>query len=247
MLDAFALFSVGLFSVASLVVAVHLLVLAFRSGEAPEFLLGASFLLTLIGNSAITLVLGRGVGGAGEIAIHVVQAAAFSLNVGFILAAVFIARVYRRHSAWAKALVWALSVLLLGSQVFTWVMMDPGRDYMSVYWLKFALRDFIYIWGALEAFRYYGLMRKRVRHGLSDPVVANRFLLWGVATSLGVLLVASFQIGGVLGYGTVSAAVLLSAGSYLGLPAALLFWLTFFAPRAYRRWVERHSDFAEES
>ena len=159
------------------------------------------------------------------------------------MAAVFVARVYRRDTAWAKALIWALSAVLLGSQIFTWVMMDPGRNFMGLYWMKFALRDFVYLWGGIEAIHYYRLMRKRVRHGISDPVVANRFLLWGVASGLGVLMVAAFQIGGVMGYGTLSASVWLTVGSFVGAPAALLFWLTFLAPQAYRRWVEQHSDF----
>lgn len=236
--------SVGLFSLASLAVAVHLLMLAGRTGQSPELLLGSSFLLTLIGNAVVTLVLGRDVG-SGALRTHSVQAAGFLVDLGFILAAVFIARVYRRRTAWAIGLVWGLGAVLLGSHVFTWVMMDPGRDYMGFYWLRFALRDFVYLWGSLEAFRYYRLMRKRVRHGISDPVVANRFLLWGVASGLGALMVATFQVGGAMGYGTASAAMLLTVGSGIGLPAALLFWLTFFAPQAYRRWIERYSNFAE--
>ncbi len=245
MLDAFAVLSVGLFSLASLAVAVHLLILAGRTGESPELLLGSSFLLMLTGNAVVTLVLGRDVG-SGAVQTHVVQGAAFLLNLGFILAAVFVARVYRRRSGWAKGLVWTLTAVLLGSQVFTWVMMDPGRAYMSHSWLKFALRNFIYLWGAVEAFQYYRLMRKRVRHGISDPVVANRFLLWGVASGLGALMLTAFQVGGAMGYGTASAAMWLTVGSFIGLPAALLFWLTFFPPQAYRRWIERYSEFAEE-
>jgi hypothetical protein len=242
MLDVFALLSVGLFSVSSLAVAVHLLVLARRSGASPELLLGSSFMLTLVGNATVTLVLGRDIGG-GELRTHIVQAAGLSVNLGFILAAVFIARVYRRHSTWARVAVWAVSAALLGSQAFTWVMMDPARDYLGVYWLKFALREFVFIWGAVEAFVYYRLMQKRVRHGIADPVVANRFLLWGVASSLGAFMVATFQIGGAMGYGAGIASTLLSVGAWVGSPAALLFWLTFFAPQAYRRWVERHSEF----
>jgi len=242
MLDPFALLSVGVFSVSSLAVAVHLLVLARRSGGSPELLLGSSFLLTLLGNATITVVLGRDIG-SGDLRTHVIQAAATAVNAGFILAAIFIALVYRRQTAWARVLVWGLSLGLIGTQIFTWVVMDPARDYLAVYWMKFGLREFVFLWGAVEAFNYYGLMRKRVRHGLSDPVVANRFLLWGVASTLGFVMVASFQVSGAMGFNAGTASALMAAGAWIGAPAGLLFWLTFFAPPAYRRWVSRHSNF----
>ena len=36
------------------------------------------------------------------------------------------------------------------------------------------------LWGAVESLRYYALMRRRLRLGLADPLVTNRFLLWGL-------------------------------------------------------------------
>ena len=36
-----------------------------------------------------------------------------------------------------------------------------------------------YFWSAFEAFRYRGLLRRRIPLGLADPLVADRFGLWG--------------------------------------------------------------------
>lgn len=37
-------------------------------------------------------------------------------------------------------------------------------------------------WAFYESFRYWGAMRRRVKMGLADPIVANRFLLWAIWT-----------------------------------------------------------------
>lgn len=38
-------------------------------------------------------------------------------------------------------------------------------------------------WGGLEALYYYGMLRKRMRLGMADPVVTDRFRLYGVAVA----------------------------------------------------------------
>ena len=36
------------------------------------------------------------------------------------------------------------------------------------------------LWGAAESLRYFSMMRRRAKLGLADPLVTNRFLLWGL-------------------------------------------------------------------
>ena len=43
------------------------------------------------------------------------------------------------------------------------------------------LRGIALLWGGTESLRYWRLLRKRIALGLADPIVARRFLLWGVA------------------------------------------------------------------
>jgi hypothetical protein len=93
-----------------------------------------------------------------------------------------------------------------------------------------------YVWTACEAFRYHAAMRRRVKLGLADVTVANRFLLWA--------LMASCASVGVL-HSTVALAlrvdmldpVLLLASTATGLGQAIPLVLAFAPPRAYLAWV----------
>jgi hypothetical protein len=48
-----------------------------------------------------------------------------------------------------------------------------------------------WFWASGESLHYYGMLRRRLRLGLADPVVANRFLLWGVGAGVGGCISAS--------------------------------------------------------
>jgi hypothetical protein len=89
---------------------------------------------------------------------------------------------------------------------------------------------------ALECFRFYSQLRKRVRIGLADPLVMQRVGLWGVAmvASTGCYVV---PITHRLVYGTGVREHLwaISAVSGLAMVAAVCLWLAFFPPRAYRQ------------
>jgi hypothetical protein len=72
-----------------------------------------------------------------------------------------------------------------------------------------------------------------VRIGLADPLVANRFLLWGIGT-LATLLVSLLYIGAqFLGHYEMPAS-LIGISSTLVLASAIAEWLAFFPPRSYR-------------
>jgi hypothetical protein len=87
--------------------------------------------------------------------------------------------------------------------------------------------------------RYRGMMKKRQAIGLADPMVANRFLLWGFA---GLVSMA---------WNSISAAYLLAgenigvhpvpviATSLGGLACTVLQVLIFMPPAWYARWVTR--------
>ena len=54
-------------------------------------------------------------------------------------------------------------------------MIFPGAGH----WLGWAGRTGAMLWVAIESFRYYGQQRRRLRIGLADPILSNRFLLRG--------------------------------------------------------------------
>jgi hypothetical protein len=81
-------------------------------------------------------------------------------------------------------------------------------------------------------------MRRRVRLLLADPVVANRFLLWGFGAGA-----AGFgsALGGVVQWWTglppLELPGLMLSSSLHGLAAAIAMWLAFVPNAAYTRWV----------
>jgi hypothetical protein len=53
------------------------------------------------------------------------------------------------------------------------------RTDLAWLWLEQFAIALAYGWGALEALRYHLMMRRRVAHGLVEPMVSNRFLMGG--------------------------------------------------------------------
>ena len=101
-----------------------------------------------------------------------------------------------------------------------------------------------------ESFRYWALLQRRLRIGLADPLVANRFLLWGVWAATVTLLNLSDPLArawycAVAGTTTElipevarhMIVVVVALTSALGLVAAACLFLTFFPTAGYRRWV----------
>ena len=84
-------------------------------------------------------------------------------------------------------------------------------------------------------------VRKRLRLGLAEPAVVERFVLWGSAMWLAAFLTTISMVMEAMGWvmiGTVAGALLVGP---LGLGIALLLWLAFFPPRAYLAWVTRRT------
>jgi hypothetical protein len=103
------------------------------------------------------------------------------------------------------------------------------------------------VWVAFEPCLYYAQLRRRVRLGLCEPIVADRVLLWGIGSVARAILVLAGPISArhmstltdteKLSHG----AVVLVMSSLLGLVTAGTYWLAFQPPRAYLRWVEQRA------
>ncbi len=83
------------------------------------------------------------------------------------------------------------------------------------------------------------MLRRRIQIGLSDPLVANRLLLWGVGSCCGtgiligylpVIMLPAEHLWTQLG--------LLNIG-VLGAVATVAYGFAFFPPRGYADWVRR--------
>jgi len=250
----------GLMCVLSIAIGVRLLRLGARS-KGPERWLGVYFLAASLLGTLFSCVLYMGWTDPALAlppawrpplqALHIV-----SNGAGLFGIWMFTWRTFRPESALARAVVLAVGATLLAT--FAQIGIGDGFAVHILpgpsYWINFAARVSGVVWMSVESFRYGALLRRRLRLGLADPLVANRFLLWGAWAVAVVLLNLSDPLAR-LWYcavaGTTTELIpeiarqmivfVVGLTSAFGIVAAACLFLTFFPTAAYRRWVlSRH-------
>jgi hypothetical protein len=104
-----------------------------------------------------------------------------------------------------------------------------------------------FLWCALEALVYRRQLVRRLEFGLADPVVVNRFLVWGAGSAGTVILVA--MIAGMMFRDPMMGANLplkLAIVTGLGLMNAVTWGLTFAPPEWYLAFVRRRAVVAND-
>ncbi|MCG8588057.1 MAG: hypothetical protein MJE66_02090 [Proteobacteria bacterium] len=237
-----ALLGFGAFFVVSLITGIRLLLLWRRSGQLPELLIGMGVLgIGPLGYGFTTLAsftYGSSLAlGAAMMAVGVTAPA-----VGAAAKAVFNWRVYHPESAAARTAAVVLGLALLGILVcdlaaFGVVRIEQSDELHLWSYLSTTARTACLLWGAAEAYRYWRLMRRRRSLGLADPVVTNRFFLWGssataagVGSMVGLLLIHHYGREAIMD----EARLLMSGAGFLG---AGFMWLAFVPPARYLAWV----------
>jgi hypothetical protein len=237
-----------LFVVVSAVVSMRLLLLARRTKGKPELLLGLGLLGTAVLGYGVliasALVRGLEKPIATTFSERALQAAGQILHdAGVSMILLFVLSVFRAGQRPARALAVALLVALWGGALGSELengFRNPGIG-NGFWWLRYAVFWTYPLWTAVESYRYYAMMRRRVALGLADPVVANRFWLWG-AGSLGTAL-ATWTASSPLFLASDPARMLAwtpviqLATATIGVVTVALYSLTFFPPPAYQRWV----------
>jgi hypothetical protein len=163
---------------------------------------------------------------------------------------------FRRTARWARWAAVAGSSLAIGGFFFEAlhegfaVTLYPGPGH----WTAWAGRTAPMAWLTAESLRYWVLLRRRLRLGLADPVVVNRFLLWGIWSAatfvnLAADLIARVIYAAMAGPTTeivvelVEPVVIgtMAVTMVLGVISAATLFLTFFPTAGYRRWLESRS------
>jgi hypothetical protein len=180
----------------------------------------------------------------------------FGTTAGMGCLYVFTWRTFRPGDAWARVLVAAISAVMLvgyvaiGASGDFALLLVPG----AAYWITWAARTSVFLWLMIESLRYWGQLRRRLRIGLVEPLVANRFLLWGMWSGV-MLLMGQIDPLARFWYVTVNGAggqwvpelgrpivlMLVTASSALGSLAMITLYLTFFPTEAFRRRIERRA------
>jgi hypothetical protein len=174
-------------------------------------------------------------------------------SVGFIF---FTWLTFRPHARWGRWLAWGLALgMLAGAYSLWWTERFELRVMNGAgYWVVLALKGVGFSWLSGEAWRSWRMSQRRLRLGLSDAVVSNRFLLislWALVTMLlswsdplarlwYVELTGSTTIWVPELGRPIIAGVVAFATTFLSLSGTLLM-LSFFPTARYRRWVERRA------
>ena len=162
-----------------------------------------------------------------------------TLNLGSGALWWFTWRVFRPGTAWATLVFACAASLLFASLVG--LASSAGLDRTSLhgvwYWVGFVTRAAAFAWSAIEALRYYRMMRRRAQHGLASRIDANVFLLWGTATTCAVLMYGFTGLGLIL-RGTSLPAPIVIGQCLAGLTAACAIWLAFLAPAWYKHLLQ---------
>jgi hypothetical protein len=225
----------------------RLLRLAVKTGRAPERLLSASFLLWGLGYALYDLPYALLDDDALLTRFFLVSRIA--LDAGGVTFALFIQRVFRNRDRWATWLVAGIAVChtagLTGS---VWVGDWEGVRPLSNpwYWSERLANIVPVVWMAIEGFLHYAKAHPRRRLGLCDPLVCNRFLLWGLTGALWLVLELTI-LPQEIGYEVkreFSATLGILSGTLEVTPVALA-WIAFFPPRFYRNWIAGGARAAE--
>jgi len=220
-------------------VGVRMLWVAAHTRRAPECSFGITCVGGALGGVGLVLAGGRLTGVQGPFWLW--AAALFSMALGMAALYVGVWRIYRPGTRWGLLL--AVGGILL-ALVATLLRTLPGEiaepHTPSPGLLLFRLTGLgAYTWAAVEALRYWGMMRRRRALGLAEPLVTQQFLLWGVAATAAALNTPLL----------LSAAYVLSAPLvelphiFLPLQVNMLIssfglWFAFFPPAFYRRRFE---------
>ena len=241
--------AIGIMVLANGVVGFSLLRTALRTRRTPELLIGMGLFGMGPVSQGLTAFAGTGRLPAGEVDTLLHGLATVGSAVGMASIYAFVLTVFRPGVAWARALTAAaVGVLLVASvgSVLALAQAAPnvpsqqvlqgwGVAILGVFTLAFG-------WAAVESGSFFLRARKRLRLGLIEAAVTNRFLLWALASGsaflLGVCLLG-FQLEGQQLAGSLVPSLLIMSVSVV---TGATMYLAFLPPRAYLAWVERKTS-----
>jgi hypothetical protein len=237
--QALAGFCLLLFVVVASSVGVRVLLLARRTKGRPELLMGAGMVAISGVGYPTTIVAGFG-GPVGEMSVLGYAAGSLFTNIGIALIYAFTQQVFRAGVGWARALVGLgcafMAVSLAGTTAS--LARAEGAELSHLVargWLGFAMVGYsaCFLWTAVEGLVHYRMALRRLAIGLADPVVANRFLLWGLFGLMATGINVASAAGNVLGIDPSRSPLVLVPMGVLGAIASVAMYLAFFPPAWY--------------
>ena len=235
----FALLGVTVYCLVSLVVGVRLLLLARRTGEQPELLIGTAFLSGGALGYTLTVASMQVREPSPDLSRTLYYIGMPLISLCAVCLVRFWQKLYHPTDSWASWIVAASAIVLGASLLAQWATTTVGASAAESPWyrLQLPVQAGAYAINVIASTRFHLRLRRRIALGLADPIVANRVLLWALAAAA-VCMQYAYTIALVWiaapGEQPEANPALISA---LGLTAAALIVLAFFPPPAYRRLV----------
>ncbi len=223
-----------------LIVSLRLISLNRRTREQPELMFGLYFGFSGAYYIAFNL---PSIFGFESWAIAAEWAIEWIYVLGVFPYLFFLRSVFRPDHIWAGVLVGLCSILLLFGTALGALYGDGiyslDSPWFLVQWTGYTVPC---VWMCVEALLSRQGARKRVRLGLCEPIVANRYLLlalFGGFQVLACLADLSFaaDISGNQAISLVSDVLLGSSE----IASAAVLWLAFFPPPFYANWITRRA------
>ena len=222
-------------------VGVRLLAQWGRTRELPELLLGLGVLgIGPVGFGFLLLAAAAAAGHTDDPSA-MAGVSAIAVAGGASAKAIFNWRIYHPTSRLAAVLCFVAIASLAGAVVgdalttgfapAAWT--KPG-------WIvvRECLQVAVLLWGAGEALVWWRRMQRRAGLGIGDPLVASRFLLWGLGAGLaGVGTLVGMVVALGTGRGMNDLPELTLALSVFGMGSAVSLWLAFATPDWFKRRV----------
>jgi hypothetical protein len=243
-MEIFAGLSVCSLVLIALLVAIKTFATWRRSRGLPELLLGTMLVSATVLGYPLAVVSSQ-IPPSEMWALHVSSQALFTL--GYACLMLFTLRVFRPDTLWATCLAGLMMLALVGGAVAYAIELSgenprPPGELVGLTLVNSVAIGFAYFWTAFESLRYYRQLQLRLRLGLTEVVVANRVLLWGLMSlAAGVAVIIS---SAALVAGSFMTPPIILASSALGFVHAGCLFLAFHPPAWYRGWLERR-DAAE--
>jgi len=217
----------------------HMLVAALRHRALAETWIGLFFVATAVGAEAALRAIESPDPAFGA---RLMSIGATMLAVATMCGYAFIYTVFCRGERWAQAGVFAGSLLVAWG---AWYQLSGPRGVADLSGLCVQLltgRFACFAWGSYEALRAYAMAHRRLALGLADPVVVNRFLLFGIWFAVMGIMPMTLALSRMYGGAQAQALANGIGPKIIGTIMAIALMLTFFPPRKYLDWVTASSS-----
>jgi hypothetical protein len=218
------------------VIGVRLLALARRTRKLPEAALGTAFLLLGAIGYPLTTLARRGVIDAAATNELLMGLGLLVQDVACFAVVLATAAIFRPGSRGARAAIGVAAAWFAAS----WLgqLATTGFDPLETgpaYAAGLAARTTAFGWAAAEALRAWLQGRRRLRLGLAEPLVVNRFLLYALGMGGVFAAFLLFVVGQLTTPNPSQSGWVLAATGALGVATAVPTWLAFLPPVAWRR------------